>query len=127
MSAHYMVAHKRFKYEPIKIKEPHKGDVKMFNDPDEFTQYYREHENEFKNVSTLILNRTYKIPGYRISITHKGKDDEELILKKDYYGQSVKKSVVDGDVECDAVREEIAVINERLANIEQFLSQIKNI
>ena len=78
--------YKRIKYEPITIKEPHKYDVKSFEDPQEFTEYYREHEDEIKGVSTLVLNRTYKIPGYRISFSNRGKEDEELILRKDYYG-----------------------------------------
>ena len=84
---------KRVKYEPITIKEPYKYNVKNFADPEEFTEYYREHEEEFYTkppaekqlLSTLVLNRTFKVPGYRITVTNRGKDTEELILRKDYY------------------------------------------
>ena len=44
-----MSSNRRFKYEPITIKEPHKEEIKTFNDTEEFTQYYRSHEDEFKN------------------------------------------------------------------------------
>ena len=111
----------RVKYEPITVKEPHKYNVQTFQDPDEFTAYYREHEDAFKGISTLVLNRTYKIPGYRISIVGRGTDKEELILKKDYYG-SGSDSVIRG-VESDYA-EQIASILKRLDNIEHFLERI---
>ena len=41
----------RYKFEPITVREPHKYDVKTFSDPDEFTAYYRQHEEDFKNVA----------------------------------------------------------------------------
>ena len=60
---------KRFvkEFKPIEIKEPFKTDIIEFVDPKEFTKYYREHEDEFMNMSTYKLNMRYKIPGYKIS------------------------------------------------------------
>ena len=110
----------RMKFEPITIKEPHKYDVKTFEDSDDFTAYYRQHEDDFKGVSTAILNRTYKIPGYRISVVGRGTDNEELILKKDYYG-ATKKMETEVTNDCS---EQIAVIMRRLDNIEQYLQHI---
>ena len=110
----------RYKFEPITIKEPHKYDVKTFEDSDEFTAYYRQHEDDFKGVSTAILNRTYKIPGYRISVVGRGTDNEELILKKDYYGATKN---METEVTND-YSEQIAVIMRRLDNIEQYLQHI---
>ena len=109
----------RMKFEPITIKEPHKYDVKSFEDSDDFTAYYRQHEDDFKGVSTAILNRTYKIPGYRISVTGRGTDKEELILKKDYYSgtQKIMEPIVD-------YNEQISIIMRRLDNIEQYLQHI---
>ena len=82
--------------EPITIKEPYKPEVKEFVDTEEFTRYFRGNEELFKEPSsdpekpskfltTNKLNRTYKIPGYRIRIIRKGTDNEELTLVKDYY------------------------------------------
>ena len=105
----------RYKFEPITVREPHRYDVKTFSDPDEFTAYYRQHEEDFKGVSTAVLNRTYKIPGYRISVVGRGKDNEELILKKDYYSGST--------VSTD-YNPELAIIKQRLDNIEQFLQRL---
>ena len=108
---------KRLKYEPITIREPHKYDIKTFDDPNDFTSYYREHEDEFKGVSTLVLNRTYKIPGYRISVSKRGTENEELMLRKDYYSSTVETN----NSPDDRIPELIA----RIENIEQFLEQLR--
>ena len=119
-----MSSNRRFKYEPITIKEPNKEEIKTFNDTEEFTQYYRSHEDEFKNVSTLILNRTYKIPGYRITITKRGTDQEELQLKKDYYTGTKLAKVESNNNEClMKLLEEVKILTQRIDNIEHFLSQ----
>ena len=110
----------RMKFEPITIREPHKYDVKTFQDSDEFTAYYRQHEDDFKGVSTAVLNRTYKIPGYRISIVGRGKDNEELILKKDYYSGTKNMDIA----EVKDYDDQISMIIRRLDNIEQFLQRL---
>ena len=132
-----MSLNRRLKYEPITIKEPHKDNVKIFNDTDEFTQYYRSHEDEFKtqsksstdkctHISTLILNRTYKVPGYRISITKRGTDQEELQLKKDYYSTTNNVNTNDSSTDnSDNIMQEIKFLSQRIDNIERFLSDIK--
>ena len=114
---------KRIKYEPITVKEPHKYDVKEFENPDEFTAYYRENEDEFKGVSTLVLNRTYKVPGYRISVAKRGTENEELMLKKDYYGPSTNVTTPKSQAvePLPPLQELIA----RIENIEAFLEQWK--
>lgn len=119
-----MNSNKRLRFEPITIKEPHKDEVKIFNDTDEFTQYYRQHEDEFgkrssdnegfNHISTLLLNRNYKIPGYRITITKRGTKDEELILKKDYYNKTNNQT---------NLLEEIKILSQRIDNIERYLTQ----
>jgi hypothetical protein len=92
----------KLKCDPITIKEPYKPEVKEFADTDEFTHYFRANEELFKEapkneednpkfLTTNKLNRTYKIPGYRIRIINKGKDNEELTLVKDYYTRSTDK------------------------------------
>ena len=118
-------------YEPITIKEPYKADVIHFNDVDEFTQYYREHEVEMKELSTLKLNKTFKIPGYRISVRNRGKEDEELYLKKDYYGGSKnEESTVEDEsttscVSDTALTNTIDELRQRIENIETFLQQLR--
>ena len=75
-------AHLRIKYEPLTVKEPYHAEVMTFNTPDEFTIYYREHEDDLKNLSTVRLNKTFKIPGYRITVTKRGSENQELMLKR---------------------------------------------
>ena len=129
--------------EPITIKEPYKPDVKEFDDTDEFTRYFRSHEEQFKEVSTdpekpsrfltaNKLNRTYKIPGYRIRIIRKGTDNEELTLVKDYHGKSIdlteeseNNSVNETTERIDRLEELIQSLVDRVNNIESFLLQLK--
>ena len=127
---------KRIKYEPITVKEPHKYNVMEFADPEEFTAYYRENEDKFKGVSTLALNKTYKIPGYRISLQNKGKDNEELILKKDYYGRFSATAATEPNAQqswtepfqAPGPNEPLPPLSEliaRIENIEHYLEQLK--
>ena len=133
----------KLKVEPITIKEPYKPDVKEFADTDEFTHYFRANEDAFKEprtsedmephfLTTNKLNRTYKIPGYRIRIINKGKDNEELTLVKDYYSRITDKddslNETINDTANDKIVEleqSIADIVERINNIESFLMQLK--
>ena len=116
---------KRIKFEPVTVKEPHKYEVMTFADPDEFTEYYRSNEEKFRNISTLALNKTYKIPGYRISIQNKGKDNQELILKKDYYGGAAAVSSPATSSETNLLNTQLQELTARIHNIEQFLEQLK--
>ena len=119
-------SHLRLKYEPLTVKEPYVAEVKTFNNPDEFTIYYREHEDQLKNLSTLRLNKTFKIPGYRITVCKRGTDNQELMLKKDYYG-TVNNSQADSshtDNSQTELLEKISMLERRLDNIERFLQQL---
>ena len=140
----------RLKVEPITIKEPYKPDVKEFDDTDEFTRYFRGHEDQFKEPSSdpvkeprfltaNKLNRTYKIPGYRIRIIRKGTDNEELTLVKDYHGRSLddsdfsrqlamRDSTSNDSIENSSIEElhqQVSELMDRVNNIETFLLQLK--
>ena len=124
MSNHRLI---RIKYEPITVKEPYHADVKTFNSPDEFTVYYREHETELKSLSTLRLNKTFKIPGYRISVVGRGTDKEEIILKKDYYGgtASDRSTASIEHQPSDGMEQRLALLEQRMDNIERYLQQLE--
>ena len=146
--------------EPITIKEPYKPEVKEFTDTDEFTRYFRGNEDTFKEPSddpekpakfltANKLNRTYKIPGYRIRIIRKGTDNEELTLVKDYTSKSPNDETTNEAASSRCLRgipeepsidettlnelservDKMETIIQRLAdqidNIEQFLCQLK--
>ena len=133
----------RLKIEPIAIKEPYKADIKEFTDTEEFTRYFRENEDAFKEPSNdpekpvkfltaNKLNRTYKIPGYRIRIIRKGTDNEELTLIKDYANrgaveeESVNEPINDTNSErIDELATQLTDAIERINNIETFLMQLK--
>ena len=132
----------KLKCEPITIKEPYKPEVKEFADTEDFTRYFRANEDTFKEPSsdpdkpakfltTNKLNRTYKIPGYRIRIINKGKDNEELTLVKDYYKRTSEDNANEvplneqDNEKIVELEQSIADIIERINNIETFLLQLK--
>ena len=94
--------------DPITIKEPLNKDLKTFESTEEFTVFYRQNESLFKDpnknthLSANLLNRLYSVPGYKISITKRGSENEELILIKDYrskyaHGKNVESANVEND------------------------------
>ena len=129
--------------DPITIKEPYKPEVKEFADTEEFTRYFRANEELFKEPSadpekpshfltTNKLNRAYKIPGYRIRIINKGKENEELTLIKDYYTRTSENEESLNELNNNETNERITQleeivqrITEQINNIETFLCQLK--
>ena len=121
-------AHLRIKYEPLTVKEPYHAETMVFNTPDEFTIYYREHEDELKNLSTLRLNKTFKIPGYRITVTKRGSENQELMLKKDYYGVKSNEPLTESSKQTtdnNDIAKRLSIIEQRIDNIERFLQQLQ--
>ena len=126
--------------DPITIKEPLNKDLKTFESTEEFTVFYRQNESLFKDpnknshLSANLLNRLYSVPGYKISITKRGTDDEELILIKDYrskYAQGKKSETNDSENDnlnmeiIASLTNKIEILTKRLDNIESFLEQLK--
>ena len=115
--------------EPIKVIEPFKCDVISFENPDEFNIYYRTHEDEFKDISTVLLNRKYKIPGYRITQTRGSKEDGEarqLSLKKDYY-VGIQNNPGNHQQGSSAMEEQISKINALEQQVESLRIELNNV
>ena len=116
---------KRFvkEFKPIEIKEPFKPDVLEFKDPTDFNRYYREHEEDFENISTYKLNIKYKIPGYKISQKGKKNNDTthspEIILIKDYRLTNEEHSEYS---DLTRIQRAIEELTTRINNIENYLS-----
>ena len=126
--------------DPITIKEPLNKDLKTFESTEEFTVFYRQNESLFKDpvknnhLSANLLNRLYSVPGYKISITKRGTDNEELILIKDYRSKyNPNKNSETTNAESDNLNSEllqslmdkINILTKRLDNIEAYLEQLK--
>jgi hypothetical protein len=126
--------------DPITIKEPLNKDLKTFESTEEFTVFYRQNESLFKDpsknthLSANLLNRLYSIPGYKISITKRGSENEELILIKDYRSKySAEKKSENDNSETDSLNMEIIesltnkieILTKRLDNVESFLEQLQ--
>ena len=126
--------------DPITIKEPLNKDLKTFESTEEFTVFYRQNESLFKDpvknnhLSANLLNRLYSVPGYKISITKRGSENEELILIKDYRSKYASgKNSETTNAESDNLNTEIIesltnkinILTKRLDNIESYLEQLK--
>ena len=126
--------------DPITIKEPLNKDLKTFENTEEFTVFYRQNESLFKDpvknkhLSANLLNRLYSVPGYKISITKRGSENEELILIKDYRSKyNPNKNSETNSVETDNLNSEllqslmdkINILTKRLDNVETYLEQLK--
>ena len=126
--------------DPITIKEPLNKDLKTFESTEEFTVFYRQNESLFKDpvknthLSANLLNRLYSVPGYKISITKRGSENEELILIKDYRSKyNPNKNSETNSVETDNLNTEIIesltnkinILTKRLDNVEAYLEQLK--
>ena len=126
--------------DPITIKEPLNKDLKTFESTEEFTVFYRQNESLFKDpvknthLSANLLNRLYSVPGYKISITKRGSENEELILIKDYRSKyNPNKNSETNSVETDNLNSEllqslmdkINILTKRLDNVETYLEQLK--
>ena len=126
--------------DPITIKEPLNKDLKTFESTDEFTVFYRQNDSLFKDpvkntlLSANVLNRLYSVPGYKISITKRGTDNEELILIKDYRSKYASGKNNQNDTsETDNVNVELVqslmnkidILTKRLDHIESFLEQLQ--
>ena len=109
-------------FKPIEIKQPFKTDVIEFSNTDDFTKYYREHENDFNNISTYKLNVKYKIPGYKISQRNaSSQDKKEIILIKDYHYKPTSE-IVANEVSSTNVLSALAELEKRISNIENYLA-----
>ena len=109
------------RFEPIKIIEPFNSDEICFENVDDFTAYYRTHEDEFKDKSTVLLNKKYKIPGYRIT---QNRESHELSLRKDYYGSSKGNSAAFHDVNENDFEGRITKIENSIIELKTELNNI---
>lgn len=63
----------------LKIIEPIHSPLKIFENAEDFNDYYKTHKKEFDDSTTHLLNKKYKIEGYRIT-----KIKGETMLKLNY-------------------------------------------
>jgi hypothetical protein len=86
------------------------------------------------HLSANLLNRLYYVPGYKISITKRGSEKEELILIKDYRSKYASgKNSETNSVETDNLNSELVeslmnkinILTKRLDNVETYLEQLK--
>ena len=105
----------------LKIIEPIRDYLKVFNSPDEFNIWYTKNKEEVDTLTTHKLNKMYKINGYRIT-----KIKNVLMLKKssetiNANNQSVNSPLVPEDLQ--ELQEEIKNIKATVNKIIEYLNQ----
>ena len=102
----------------IKIIEPIKQYLKVFNTPDEFNIWYTKNKDEVESLTTHKLNKMYKIEGYRIT-----KIKNVLMLKKvnETSSQHSANSPLIPDESITEIHEEIKNIKSTINQIIQYL------
>ena len=99
----------------LKVIEPVQKPLKEFDNPDEFNIYYHKHKDDIDEQTTHMLNRKYKINGYRIT-----KIKGVLCLKKE--GKNYYK-IHKQQQECDESNEK-SCLEDRINELEQRMNEI---
>ena len=104
----------------MKIIEPIRKPLKEFENPDEFNMYYHKHKDEIDNQTTHMLNRKYKINGYKIT-----KLKGVLCMKKigkNYYQQSCQHSADEEINKNNELIERISIVEQRINEIIDYIN-----
>ena len=100
----------------LRIIEPIRDYLKVFNSPDEFNIWYTKNKDEVDSLTTNRLNKLYKINGYRIT-----KIKGTLMLKKSSEHDANQNSVISPLVPEDLL-EEIKNIKSTVNQIIEYLN-----
>ena len=112
----------------LKIIEPVHKPLIEFDNPDEFNTYYHKHKDDIDGQTTHMLNRKYKIVGYKITKL-KGVLCLKKIGNKCDKTDSVSNSSVRSEHEINKNNELIEAnivdsINARITILEQRINEI---
>ena len=99
----------------LKIIEPIRDYLKVFNSPDEFNIWYTKNKEEVDTLTTHKLNKMYKINGYRIT-----KIKNVLMLKKSSETNNVQQQSVNSPL----VPEDLQELQKEVKNIKSTVNKI---
>ena len=99
----------------LKIIEPIRDYLKVFNSADEFNIWYTKNKDEVDTLTTNRLNKLYKINGYRIT-----KIKGVLMLKKSSETNNVQQQSVNSPL----VPEDLHELQEEIKNIKATVNKI---
>ena len=99
----------------IKVLEPNKNCLKEFKTPEEFNLFYSINKEDIDGKTTHLLNKMYRIEGYRIT-----KIKNVLMLKK---WENKEKNPDEGDIqhEIEDLKKEIYDLKQTINCIIQYL------
>ena len=100
-----------------------KINVKNFDSIDEFNDFYKLHESEINELSTVKLNKMYKIKDFKI-VRRKidGKEDKTLFFQQIFKNKSETNN---NDSRIEELENSIIELNNKLKSIESDNLKIK--
>ena len=101
----------------LRIIEPIRDYLKVFNSPDEFNIWYTKNKDEVDSLTTNRLNKLYKIQGYRIT-----KIKGVLMLKKSSEQDTINQNSVNSPLVPEDLQEEIKNIKSTVNQIIEYLN-----
>ena len=93
-----------------------------FSNPEEFTEYYNDHRDQFEKKTTQTLNTKYKIKGYVITQLKNDNGENEVCLRKDYLkAREDRVDVV--ELKISALEAKINKMEKALVRIFEWINQ----
>ena len=99
----------------LKIIEPIRDYLKVFNSADEFNIWYTKNKDEVDSLTTHKLNKMYKINGYRIT-----KIKNVLMLKKSSETNNVNNQSANNPL----VPNDLSELQDEIKNIKSTVNRI---
>jgi hypothetical protein len=104
--------------EPLKIVEPFNPIVKRFENPGAFNLYYKKHKAEVDAMTTIQLNKAFKIPGYHFGKLTNVAGNKEIVIRREHYKCKTKLTKPE---QYQSIQEEIneikAIVNKLIARM----------
>lgn len=105
----------------LKIIEPIHSPLKIFDSKENFINFYQTHKSELDSSTTHILNKKYKIEGYKIT-----KIKGELSLKKSSYGANINSKYESMENELNTLKNDfnglVNTVNTLINNFNEIIS-----
>ena len=101
----------------LRIIEPIRDYLKVFNSPDEFNIWYTKNKDEVDSLTTNRLNKLYKINGYQIT-----KIKGTLMLKKSSEQDNANQNSVNSPLVPEDLLDEIKNIKSTVNQIIEYLN-----
>ena len=105
---------------PIRNQVPKDEELIVFENTDDFNVYYNKHLEDFKNKTTVQLNRKYRIKGgFVLSQQSNGDGTKKMVLRRDYKNIRVEKNALD-----ETILNRIEVLENNIKDVIETINEM---